>query len=108
MQERTREFGGNTKNQPQTKKKKNHFFLSYLRGWKHLWVLVLIFFDRVSLEVLEQAQRTSSTSQLAPGQCLAGTTGAASPAGTYGCNILPRGGFPKDAGKMACEQRKDV
>lgn len=87
MQERTREVGGNTKNTP--KPKKNIIFSSLIpKVGNTSGVWVFFFFDRGSLEVLERAQRTRSTSQLAPGQRLAGTTGAASPDCTDATSFL--------------------
>lgn len=88
MQERTREVGGNTKNTPKQKKKILFFSSLIPKVGNTSGVWGLVFFDRGSLEVLERAQRTRSTSQLAPGQRLAGTTGAASPDCTDATSFL--------------------
>lgn len=76
---------GKYKKHPQTKK--SVIFSSLIPKVGNTSGL-FFFFDRGSLEVLEQAQRTRSTSQLAPGQRLAGTTGAASPACTDATSFL--------------------
>lgn len=98
--------GGNRKTTPKPKKEKKAkkskrkkkkllFFLSHPKGWKHLRVCVLsVVHWRCWHERGGRRSRPSSR--------LGSTTTL------KGCNILPRGGVPKDASKMACEQRKAV